>query len=145
VAVNLKGAFMATKFALPHLRKSPAGRIINIASVHAFHGGSGPAYAPTKAAVVNLTRDTAVEVAPDNITVNAICPGAVRTVTNEPRMTYDAHRLGQSVAEYEATMTPLGRRLESEEIAPMAVYLASDAASVVTGQAWNIDGGVFMW
>ena len=79
VTVNLKGVFTATKFALPHLRKSPAGRIINIASVHAFHGGSGPAYAPSKAAVVNLTRDTAVEVAPDNITVNAICPGYIET------------------------------------------------------------------
>ena len=81
----------------------------------------------------------------DAITVNAICPGAVRTLTNEPRMAHDAKRLGKSIAEYEVTMTPLSRRLESEEIAPLALYLASDEALVVTGQYFNIDGGVFMW
>ena len=80
MGVNLRGLFLAAKYAIPHLRKSSAGRIINIASIHAFRGGGGPVYPPAKAGVVNLTRDTAVEVAADNITVNAICPA-----TSKPR------------------------------------------------------------
>ena len=75
VSVNLRGVFMASKFVIPNLKKSMAGRIINIASVHAFGGGAGPAYAPAKAGVVNLTRDMAVEVAKSGVTVNAICSG----------------------------------------------------------------------
>jgi NAD(P)-dependent dehydrogenase (short-subunit alcohol dehydrogenase family) len=85
-----------------------------------------------------------METAKDGITVNAICPGPVRTLINNLRVEYDAKRLGKSVAELEATMTPIGRRLEPNEIAPLAVYLASREASVVTGQAFNIDGGVLM-
>ena len=70
--VNLRSLFLTTKFSVPHLRRSSAGRIVNIASAHASAGGGGPAYAPAKAGVVNLTRDSAVELAGDNITVNAV-------------------------------------------------------------------------
>jgi len=65
----------------------------------------------------------------------------VRTRLNNLRVEYDAKRLGKSVEELEAGLTPIGRRLEPEEIAPLAVYLASREALVVTGQAYNIDGG----
>ena len=144
--VNVKAPYLLCKQFVPNMIERKYGRIINISSLAGKAGLlHGSAYSASKHALLGMTRSLAAEVVSDGITVNAICPGAVRTVTNEPRMTYDAHRLGQSVAEYEATMTPLGRRLESEEIAPMAVYLASDAASVVTGQSFNIDGGVFMW
>lgn len=81
--VNLRGVFVAIKSALPHLRRSPYGRIINIASVHAFGGGGGPPFASAKAAVVNLTRDIAVEVAGDGVTVNAICPGYIETAIQD--------------------------------------------------------------
>lgn len=144
--VNVKAPYLLCKLFLPNMIERNFGRIINISSLAGKAGLlHGSAYSASKHALLGMTRSLAVEVVSDGITVNAICPGAVRTVTNEPRMTYDARRLGKSVAEYEATMTPLGRRLESEEIAPMAVYLASDEASVVTGQAFNVDGGVFMW
>ncbi|MDE0080995.1 MAG: SDR family NAD(P)-dependent oxidoreductase [Caldilineaceae bacterium] len=144
--VNVKAPYMLCKRFLPNMIGRKCGRIINIASLAGKAGLlHGSAYSASKHALLGMTRSLAAEVVSDGITVNAICPGAVRTVTNEPRMAYDADRLGKSVAEYEATMTPLGRRLESEEIAPMAVYLASDEASVITGQALNVDGGVFMW
>ena len=144
--VNVKVPYLLCKRFVPDMIGRKYGRIINIASLAGKAGLlHGSAYSASKHALLGITRSLAAEVVTDGITVNAICPGAVRTLTNEPRMAYDAQRLGQSVAEYEATMTPLGRRLESEEVAPMAVYLAGDAASVVTGQAFNIDGGVFMW
>lgn len=144
--VNVKAPYLLCKQFVPNMIGRKYGRIINIASLAGKAGLlHGSAYSASKHALLGITRSLAAEVVSDGITVNAICPGSVRTVTNEPRMAYDAHRLGKSVAEYEPTMTPLGRRLESEEIAPMAVYLAGDDASVVTGQAFNIDGGVFMW
>ena len=144
--VNLTGSYLCSKVVLPHMKDPAHGRILNMSSVLGRFGVPGyAAYCTAKHGILGFTKALALEVAERGITVNAICPGAVRTVTNEPRMTYDARRLGKSVEEYEATMTPLGRRLESEEIAPMAVYMASDEASVITGQSFNIDGGVFMW
>jgi NAD(P)-dependent dehydrogenase (short-subunit alcohol dehydrogenase family) len=104
----------------------------------------GVAYSTSKHALLGLTRSLAVEVVKSGVTVNAICPGPVRTRTNERRVAYDAERLGKTVAEMEAEITPLGRRLEAIEIAPMALYLASDAAAAITGQAFNIDGGALM-
>ena len=70
--------------------------------------------------------------------------GPVHTVMNDRRIAYDAQRLGVSFQEQETTQTLLGRRLEPDEIAPLAVYLASDMAGVVTGQAYNVCGGVLM-
>ena len=85
-----------------------------------------------------------MEVAAQGITVNAICPGPVHTVMNDRRIEYDSHRRGMAFEELEADLTPLGRRLEPDEIAPLAVYLASDGAATMVGQAINIDGGVLM-
>jgi ketoreductase len=76
--------------------------------------------------------------------VNAICPGPVHTRMNDRRIEYDAERRGVSFEEQERIQTLLGRRLEPEEISPMAVYLASDAARGVTGQAFNVCGGLLM-
>ena len=83
VGVNLRCVFVATKLAIPHLKQSKFGRIIQIASVHAYGGGAGPAYAPAKAAVVNMVRDTALEIGQFGITVNAICPGYIETAIQD--------------------------------------------------------------
>ena len=101
IGVNLRSIFLATKFAVPYLRRSAAGRIVNIASVHAFAGGGGPASASAKAGVVNLTRDAAVELAADNITVNSICPGYIET----PIQDY----LNEEIVEECKKVTPLPR------------------------------------
>jgi dihydroanticapsin dehydrogenase len=85
-----------------------------------------------------------METAKDGITVNAICPGPVHTLINDIRLQYDADRLGKSFKEIEASVTPMGRRLEPDEISPLAVYLASKDSTPVTGQAINIDGGALM-
>ncbi len=143
--VNLTVPYLFSKKALPPMMERKYGRIIITASVNGkvglFHGA---AYAASKHGVLGLMRTMAIETAKDGITVNAICPGPVRTRMNNLRVEYEAQRLGKSVAELEATMTPIGRRLNPEEVAPLAVYLAGREASVVTGQAFNIDGGFLM-
>lgn len=133
VGVNFRGLFLLTKFAVPHLKRSPAGRIINIASVHAFRGGGGPAYAPAKAAVVNLTRDTAVEVAADGVTANTICPGYIET----PIQDYLTEEQIQGARE----KTPLPRLGLPRDIGRACVFFASDDAEWVTGAALPVDGG----
>ncbi len=144
--LNLTVPYLLCKAVLPAMLQRKHGRIINIASINGKIGSlHGAAYAASKHGLLGLTRTLAMEVAKNGITVNAICPGPVHTLMNDRRIHYDAHRLGISFAEQEAKMTPIGGRLEPEDIAPMAVYLASDAARMVTGQAFNIDGGVLMY
>jgi NAD(P)-dependent dehydrogenase (short-subunit alcohol dehydrogenase family) len=143
--VNLTVPYLLCKKVLPAMLERRYGRIVNVASINgkvgAFHGA---AYAASKHGLLGLTRTLAMEVVQEGITVNAICPGPVRTHMNDIRVAYDAERLGRTVEEHEKSMTPMGRRLEPEEIAPLAVYLASDASAAMTGQAINIDGGVLM-
>jgi NAD(P)-dependent dehydrogenase (short-subunit alcohol dehydrogenase family) len=145
LAVNLTAPYRLCKAVLPPMLARRWGRILNMASINgkigSFHGA---AYAATKHGLLGLTRTLALEVAKDGITVNAICPGPVHTVMNDRRIAYDAQRRGVTFAEQEASMTPIGGRLEPEEIAPLAVYLASNEARMVTGQALNICGGVLM-
>jgi NAD(P)-dependent dehydrogenase (short-subunit alcohol dehydrogenase family) len=122
------------------------GRIINIASINSktpsLHGA---AYAASKHGLLGLTRTLALEVAAEGVTVNAICPGPVATIMNTKRIEYDAQRRGVSFTELEKSITPIGGRLVPEDIAPMAVYLASDVARVITGQAYNVDGGILLY
>jgi len=143
--VNLTVPYLFSKKALPSMIERKYGRIIMTASVNSKIGLlHGAAYAASKHGLLGLMRTLAMETARQGITVNAICPGPVRTRMNNLRMEYEAKRLGKSVAELEATLTPIGRRLEPHEIAPLVVYLASREASVITGQAFNIDGGFLM-
>jgi ketoreductase len=143
LAVNLTAPYLLTKAVLPTLLAKKWGRIINIASINGkIPSLHAVAYVASKHGLLGLTRAVALEVARDGITVNAICPGPVRTRMNDRRIEYDADRLGLSLSELESRITPIGRRLEPDEIAPMAVLLASEEAAAITGQAFNVCGGL---
>ncbi len=141
-SINARAQFFGAKHAIPHLRKSGKGSIINTSSLAGKRGGPGlVAYSASKGAVIAFTTALAIELAPDNIRVNAICPGWVDTAFNQPAIDY----MGGSAAQQAkiATYVPLGRQAQSEEIAPLFVYLASDESSYVTAQAISVDGGVY--
>jgi NAD(P)-dependent dehydrogenase (short-subunit alcohol dehydrogenase family) len=143
--VNLTAPYLLCRAALPAMLARRWGRIINVASINSRVGSlHGAAYAASKHGLLGLTRTLALEVASQGVTVNAICPGPVHTAMNDRRVAYDAQRRGVSFEEQAASLTPIGGRLEPEDVAPMAVYLASDDARMVTGQGFNVCGGVLM-
>jgi 3-hydroxybutyrate dehydrogenase len=143
--LNLTVPYRLSKAVLPHLRRQRWGRIINVASINSrLPSLHGAAYTASKHGLLGLTKTLALEVASEGITVNAICPGPVHTVMNDRRLEYDARRRGITVTELEQSLTPIGGRLEPADVAPLAVFLASDEARMVTGQGYNIDGGVCM-
>lgn len=141
--INLTAPYLLSKAVLPDMLAKKQGRIITVASINgkmpSFHGA---AYAASKHGVLGLMRTLAVETAAEGITVNSICPGPVKTLMNDKRIAYDAKRLGRNLEEHERSLTPIGGRLDPDDIAPMAVYLASDEARAVTGQAYNVCGGL---
>jgi 3-oxoacyl-[acyl-carrier protein] reductase len=148
VGINLTGTFLCCKRALAELGARGAGRIVNIASVAGLVGaGGGPAYVASKHGVVGLTRVLAVGCAERGVTVNAICPGPIRTGlrANSARILGPAAPavmggVGADEAAVRA-VTPAGRRGTVEEVAAAACYLASEAAAYVTGHTLVIDGG----
>ena len=143
--VNLTVPYRLCRRVLPAMLARRWGRIINISSINGKIGAlHGAAYAASKHGLLGLTRTLAMEVTAQGVTSNAICPGPVATAINDARIAYDAKRLGKPVAELEAGLTLLGRRLQADEIVPLALYLASDASAAMTGQALNIDGGIVM-
>ena len=133
IAVDLTGVFLATRLATPHLIASRYGRVINISSVVAFGGGAGSAYSAAKAGVLNLTRDTAVELAPQNITVNAICPGFIETAAQD--------YMSEEEIEYAKEHAVLPRLGTPRDIGRACVFLASDDAAWITGTTLAVDGG----
>src|SRR5262245_9732302 len=145
VTLNLTAPYKFCKAVIPTMIERRWGRIINVASINgkmpSLHAA---AYTASKHGLLGLTKALALELAGVGVTVNAICPGPVHTLMNDKRLAYDAQRKGTTIAEIEKTITPIGGRLEPSDIAPLALYLASDEARTVTGQAWNIDGGICM-
>lgn len=145
IAVNLTAPYLLCKAVLPGMLKKRRGRIINVASLAGKVGLiHGSAYAASKHGMLGMTRSLAIEVADQGITVNAICPGPVRGKANDKRVRYDSERLGISFEQLEKRITPIGRRLDPEEMAPVAVLLATDESAAITGQAINVCGGTLM-
>lgn len=139
VALNLRSVFLCCRAAIPHLRKSKAGRIINVASIsgRTIFGSTSPAYSASKAAVIQLTRFLAVQLGPAGITANAIAP--ITTLT--PRVA--ALRTKEDV-ERIASQVPLRRLATPEDSAQAMLFLASDAASYLNGIALDVNGGRVM-
>jgi len=142
--LNLTSVFLCTKIiGGAMVERGEGGRVINIGSVNSFvatKGIGGRHYETAKAAVVNFTRATAVDWAPHNITVNAICPGGFMT---EPNQRWAKEK--PEMVENFQSQVPLGKFGEPEDLGPLAVYLASDAARYMTGTAILIDGGYTAW
>lgn len=140
--VNLTAPYLLTKLVLPSMMERGWGRIINISSIAGRIGSEhGAAYGVSKHGLLGLTRSTAVEAAAHGITANAVCPGVTRSRLNDRRLEYDSQRLGVSFAQLERESTPLGRRLEPEEVSILAVQLARDEARGINGQCINVCGG----
>lgn len=142
MGVNVRGVFVATREAIPHLKAAGGGSIVNTASLAAKRGGPGiGSYAASKGAVMAFTTATALELAADGIRANSVCPGFIDTPFNDPAIGFMGGREAQ--AELVRKMVPLGRQATPEEVAPMYVYLLSDESGYVTAQALSVDGGVY--
>lgn len=134
-SVNLKSVYLMCRFGIPHMVERGGGSIINVSSVGGLVGAPGlSSYTATKGAVIALTRTLAATYGRDRIRANTICPGLV--------MTPMVARLGAGFVEAVTAVTPLGRGAEPEEIVNLAAFLASDAASFMTGATIAIDGGL---
>jgi len=135
IDINLKGTYLGARFGIPALRRRGGGVIINCSSVAAFRVGHGAsdAYTAAKGGVLALTRSLAVEHAPENIRVNCIVPGPIATPLVERMPAEDRDAFAKYV--------PLGRWGTAEDIANMALFLASDESSFCTGQTFIVDGG----
>jgi NAD(P)-dependent dehydrogenase (short-subunit alcohol dehydrogenase family) len=140
LGVNLRGTWLGCKHAIPVMRRNGGGAIINTSSIYATAGvPAQAAYAASKGAVLSLTRQLAIELAPARIRVNCLCPGWIDT---EYARNWFAGQSDPDAA-WQATLAayPLGRPGEPVEAAQAALFLASDEASFVTGQALYVDGG----
>ena len=141
-AVNVRSQFFGAKYAVPALRASGRGSIINTSSLAGRRGAPGlTAYAASKGAVIAFTTTLALELAPDRIRVNAICPGWIDTAFNQPIIDFMGGRERQQVKV--ESLVPLGRQGMPVELAPLFVFLASDESSYVTAQAILADGGAY--
>jgi NAD(P)-dependent dehydrogenase (short-subunit alcohol dehydrogenase family) len=141
LGVTLRGVFLGIKYAVPAMRARGGGSIINTASVHGLATTGGiAAYAASKHAVIGLTRAAALDLAKDKIRVNCILPGAIDT----PLMRSNLRAVGDEAEELRkiAVAEPIGRVGQPEEIARMALFLASDDSSFATGAPFAVDGGL---
>ena len=146
IAINLSSAFHTTRLALPGMRQRGWGRIINLASAHGLVASAGKsAYVAAKHGMVGLTKAVALETATTGVTCNAICPGWVLTPLVQKQIDDRAAREGIAVEQAQREL--LGEKQPSlqfttpEQLGELAVFLCTDAAANVRGQAWAVDGG----
>jgi NAD(P)-dependent dehydrogenase (short-subunit alcohol dehydrogenase family) len=147
--VNGKGAFFCLQRVAREMIPHRSGVIVNIASIagKGYAGTSNAIYAASKGALIALTRIAALQLARHNITVNAICPGTTVTALSQDNLLTRARQEGVSVEDMERrrnSAIPLARPNEPEDVAAVAVFLASPGARNITGQSLNVDGGVRM-
>ncbi|MEK6778545.1 MAG: 3-oxoacyl-[acyl-carrier-protein] reductase [Candidatus Deferrimicrobiota bacterium] len=137
IKTNLKGTFLLTKTVSRHMIKQRSGRIVNMSSVVGMMGNAGQSnYSAAKAGIAGFTKSMARELGSRGVTVNAIAPGFVKTAMTAS--------LPEAVQKSFLDRIPLGRFAAPEEVAELALYLASDAAGYVTGQVIGINGGLYM-
>jgi NAD(P)-dependent dehydrogenase (short-subunit alcohol dehydrogenase family) len=144
LGVNLKGIYLASKYAIPEIRRRGGGSIVNVSSVQAFASQKGvAAYTASKGGVNALTRAMALDHAAENIRVNAVCPASVDT----PMLRWSAElfkgeKTTEETLEGFGAMHPLGRVARAEEVAEVIAFLAGPKASFVTGGEYKVDGGM---
>ena len=146
IAVNLSSAFHTSRLTIPQMKKNKWGRIINISSVYGTTATANRvSYITTKTALIGLTKSTAMDVAIDGITCNALCPGTVPTPPIVERIAGNAKRAGISVEQaehdYISSRHPTGRFVAMASVASFAVFLCSDAGKDITGAVLPVDGG----
>ena len=138
--INLIGPFLAVKHSIPHMMKQGSGAIVCTASVAGLKSGaSGHPYAASKAGVISLVQTTAYSLSGTGVRINAVCPGLIETGMTKP--VFDRAR-ERGTSDKIGQLNPLKRAGQPHEIAAMALFLASDEASYVNGQAFPVDGGL---
>jgi NAD(P)-dependent dehydrogenase (short-subunit alcohol dehydrogenase family) len=145
--VNAKGVFFCLQRVAREMIPRRSGRIINIASIagKGYAGTSNAAYAASKGAVISLTKTAAQQLAKHNINVNSVCPGVTRTALSDANLQVRAQQEGvtiEDMARRQADGIPLKRANDPEDIAAMVVFLATSGARNITGQCFNVDGGL---
>ena len=136
IETNLTGPFLCCRAAAPHFLKQRSGRVINLGSILSFVAlGNRSAYSASKGAIVQFTRALALEWAPYNVTVNAICPGPFETDLNKPMLENPQQK------KFFIERVPLGRWAQPKELAGAVIFLASEASSFITGTTLLVDGG----
>lgn len=141
VAVNLKGVFLCSKYAVPHLRRRGGGAIVNVSSINGIRGNHRlAAYAATKGGVVALTYAMALDHAPEGIRVNCVCPATIED-TGQAAQAWELAEDKEAWLRYLLEKHPIGRLGRSEDVAQAILFLASEESSFLTGVALPVDGG----